>query len=295
MTYIGRFAPSPTGPLHFGSLFTAIASYLDAKANLGKWLLRIEDIDTPRVMPGATNQILSILDAYGLHWDGEVVYQHQQTAYYQQLLSQLKDKHRAYGCQCSRKEIAEIAHAGVEGPVYPGTCRQQTVSQVRAWRFAMEGAEISFEDQIQGTQHYDIAKSLGDFVLFRADGLVAYQLAVVADDHQAGVTHIVRGIDLIHSTPRQMQLQTALGFTTPMYSHLPIIVSSSGQKLSKQNLATPVTDENPLITWHQVLDLLNQAPPAISEFDSLSSLIDWAISHWNIEKIPKAGEIIERR
>ncbi|MGB9151240.1 MAG: tRNA glutamyl-Q(34) synthetase GluQRS, partial [Burkholderiales bacterium] len=237
--YRGRFAPSPTGPLHFGSLVAAVGSYLDAKAHGGEWLLRMEDLDTQRNMPGAADGILRTLEQFGFGWDGAVVYQSARKDLYLDALETLREKKLVYPCACSRKEIADSSLVGIEGPVYPGTCRDgmPVGRKVRAWRLRTSENIIKINDLIQGTNSQNIAREVGDFVLQRADRTIAYQLSVVIDDANQGITHVVRGADLLASTPRQVYLQRLLDLPTPHYLHLPVAVNERGEKLSKQTLA----------------------------------------------------------
>ena len=260
--YRGRFAPSPTGPLHAGSLAAALGSWLDAQKNGGKWLLRIEDLDTPRCIPGADQQIQGQLAACGLHWDEEITWQSQRQEGYQAALERLNALELLYPCTCSRQTIANtLAQQGIITPrnqemVYPGTCRPERLisyktdelnSNKAAWRIALpQYCEITFEDLALGTQTQNLNQQVGDFVLKRSDGLFTYQLAVVVDDALQGITHIVRGEDLLSNTGRQMHLQNVLGLPTPHYRHLPLVLDEHGEKLSKQTLATQIqtqTDE----------------------------------------------------
>jgi len=246
--YRGRFAPSPTGPLHLGSLTTALGSWLDARAHGGTWLVRIEDVDTPRTVTGADQLILDQLQACGLEWDEAPVWQSQRTTHYQNALEQLITIDRIYGCQCSRKQIEEVLQKeGVlikpnQELIYPGTCRERKVSiQNHALRIRLpHESQISFTDRRLGKQTQDLNMQVGDFVLRRADGLFTYQLAVVVDDHLQGITHIVRGADLLNNTARQIYLQHCLGYQTPSYLHLPLVTNDAGEKLSKQTKATAV-------------------------------------------------------
>ncbi|NPT57485.1 tRNA glutamyl-Q(34) synthetase GluQRS [Paraburkholderia elongata] len=255
MTYRGRFAPSPTGPLHFGSLVSALASWLDARAHGGAWLVRIEDIDGPRTVPGAAEDILSTLDRFGMHADEPPVWQSHRIARYQEALDQLKATGLVYPCGCTRKEIADSllhAHARNTTLAYPGTCRDGLHGKrARAWRLRVpdgDAAVITFEDRWQGTQTQNLATEVGDFVLRRADDQWAYQLAVVVDDADADITHIVRGADLMDSTARQIYLQRCLGVPTPEYLHVPVVTNDQGEKLSKQNGATALDNDKPLDT-----------------------------------------------
>ena len=232
--YVGRFAPSPTGPLHFGSLVAALASWLDARAAEGRWLVRIEDLDPPRAVPGAADEILRTLDRLGLGWDGPVLYQSRRSASYEAALESLD----TYWCGCTRREIADssIGRATDGAQIYPGTCRTGLApgKTPRALRLRTGGEEIAFTDRVQGPQRQILEREIGDFVLLRADGQFAYQLAVVVDDAEQGVTDVVRGADLLDSTPRQIFLQRLLGYPMPRYLHVPAAVNQAGEKLSKQ-------------------------------------------------------------
>jgi len=269
MTYRGRFAPSPTGPLHFGSLVSALASWLDARAHRGAWLVRVEDIDGPRTVPGAAEDILATLERFGMHADEPPVWQSTRMPRYQEALEQLKATGVIYPCGCTRKEIADSllnAHARNTTLAYPGTCRDGLHGKpARAWRLRVpdgDSAVITFEDRWQGKQTQNLATEVGDFVLKRADDQWAYQLAVVVDDADAGITHIVRGADLMDSTARQIYLQRCLGVPTPEYLHVPVVTNEAGEKLSKQNGATALDSEKPLealsaAARHLGLDLEN--------------------------------------
>lgn len=292
--HCGRFAPSPTGPLHFGSLVAAVASYCDARAAGGRWLLRIEDVDLPRVRPGAEESILRTLEAYGFRWDGAVVRQSERTALYRAALAALHDAGAVYPCVCSRRVLA-AAVVGASGErIYPGTCRAGLVAppppvSTLAWRLAIEpgdAARIAFSDRLQGPQAQDLAADVGDFVLLRADGLFAYQLAVVVDDAAQGVTHVVRGADLLTSTSRQIYLQRRLGHPTPSYLHVPVAIDAHGDKLSKQTRAAPLPGDAlpPLLAaWRfldQPLDDGSRRPASIAEF--------WQHAHasWTPSRLP---------
>ena len=249
--YTGRFAPSPTGPLHQGSLVAALASWLDARAHGGRWLLRIEDLDRPREAPGATHAIMDALARLGLTWDGEVLLQSDRDAAYRAAFERLESQGLVYPCACTRREIADSVatrreHAFGLELVYPGTCRAGLTPgrQARAWRVRVPDAAIEFEDAIGGRQCQNLAREVGDFVLLRADGQWAYQIAVVVDDAAQGVTHVVRGADLIDSTARQLHLIRALGMARPQYLHVPLVTDGQGRKLSKQTGATALCDEN---------------------------------------------------
>ena len=255
MNYIGRFAPSPSGALHMGSLVAALASFLDARAHDGVWLVRMEDLDAPRVVPGAAELILSQLRALGLRWDGEVLVQSDREAVYRTAFDTLAQQDLIYGCSCTRKEIADsvIQARGVlpTGEVpYPGICRHGLAPgrHARAWRVRVPEGVVQFHDRRMGEQVQDVACEVGDFVLRRADGLWAYQLAVVVDDAAQGVTDVVRGADLLSSTPRQQILQRMLGLPLTRYMHVPVVVNAEGQKLSKQTGATALETATPLTT-----------------------------------------------
>ena len=296
--YRGRFAPSPTGPLHFGSLVTAIASYLEAKHHHGIWLVRMEDLDIPRTVLGAADDILQTLDLFGLHSDEPVIYQSQRTDTYQAALQQLKESGVAYPCICTRKEIADSATHGIEGAIYPGTCRSGTTSfkQTRTWRvytnlpapLDQEGqkkikGKVEFDDALQSHIAQNLEQEIGDFVVKRADGLFAYQLAVVIDDEFQKVTNVVRGCDLLASTPRQIHLQHLLGLPTPHYMHLPIAVNLQGEKLSKQTLAPAVSGHNAAAILIMALEFLHQNPPTELRGNSIEEILSWATTHWQSE------------
>lgn len=280
--YRGRFAPSPTGSLHFGSLVAALGSYLDAKHHHGTWLVRMEDLDTPRCTPAAADDILRTLEVYGLCWDGAVSYQSQRGAAYAEALHELQAIGAVYPCCCTRKEIADSALQGIEGPVYPGTCRNSMAHQrsTPAWRTRTAGTTIRYTDALQGQLTQNLAEDIGDFVVKRADGLYAYQLAVVVDDAQQGITHIVRGADLLLSTPRQIHLQRLLGLPTPAYMHLPVVVNAAGEKLSKQTLASPLDKNKVTATLYDALIFLQQRPPAGLLASPPQEILGWAVAHW---------------
>jgi glutamyl-Q tRNA(Asp) synthetase len=285
---IGRFAPSPTGPLHFGSLVAAVASYCDARQRGGQWLLRIEDVDSTRTIKGASDDIMRTLAAYGFAWDGEVVYQSRRSALYEQVLEQLQARALVYACTCSRKEIADSSTMqGIEGAIYPGTCLRHAVAAdtAAAWRLKTQAAPISFSDLIQGRQQHALASAIGDFVLKRADGVFSYQLAVVVDDALQGVTHIVRGADLLNSTTRQIYLQQLLGYPTPQYAHIPLVTNGDGQKLSKQTLAQALPADNVKATLIAALLFLQQPLPDNVDRYAVDAIWQWAISHWRLPQI----------
>jgi len=285
--YRGRFAPSPTGPLHFGSLVAAVGSYLDAKHHRGTWLIRMEDLDTPRCVAGSADDILHTLNVFGLKSDEPVMLQSQRTAAYEVALQQLKESGAAYPCSCTRKEIADSGLHGIEGFVYPRTCRNGMAHQrsIPAWRVTTDTSAIEFNDALQGRLSQSLEMEIGDFVVKRADGLFAYQLAVVVDDAAQGITHVVRGADLLTSTPRQIHLQRLLGFHTPAYMHLPVAVNAAGEKLSKQTFAAPVDVSQPVATLIRVLDFLKQEPPNSLLDGDVKTVLDWAVAHWDTKKL----------
>jgi glutamyl-Q tRNA(Asp) synthetase len=291
-SYVGRFAPSPTGPLHLGSLYTALASYLDARARQGCWLLRIDDIDTPRNVPGAVDSILATLEAYGLHWDGEVYYESLHLDDYEQALSELQREGLLYPCTCSRKMLAELPG---RHDIYPGLCRNRTAipaNQPYALRIKSDSRDIGFEDRLQGAIGQNLAAEHGDFILKRKEGIVSYQLACIIDDHLQGVTHVVRGFDLVDSTPKQIYLLQLLGLPWPSYLHVPLIIDSQGYKLSKQTLAEAVTMRNTSAVMFQLLELLKQKPPVGLKEASCPEMLEWAVQHWNPEPLINTHAIL---
>ncbi|MEN9902498.1 MAG: glutamyl-Q tRNA(Asp) synthetase [Pseudomonadota bacterium] len=288
---IGRFAPSPTGPLHFGSLVAAVGSYLDAIVVKGQWLFRIEDVDTPRTVPGMAELQVNALAAYGFVWDGEVIHQSSRSACYQAALESLISAGSAYPCTCTRSQIASApgVRTGVDGTVYPGTCAHwapgDPVPEGAAWRFRVPQGITGFEDRICGAQQQDLQRDVGDFPLRRADGCFTYQLAVVVDDMAQGVTDVVRGADLLDSTPRQIALIHALGGVVPTYAHLPVVKNGEGEKLSKQTRAEaiPLAHEADRVAqiW-QALAFLGQSPPLPLKTTDQRILWAWAEANWNI-------------
>lgn len=284
MDYIGRFAPSPTGPLHYGSLVAALASYLDAKHANGKWLLRIEDLDPPRESRSAPDEILTQLSAFGLKWDEEVLFQSTRQGAYRTILEQLNDLGATYACACSRKSTPNI---------YPGTCRDLgilPVKQAHAIRVRVPDVTASTIDQHLGLQSWSLATEVGDFIIRRKDGLVAYQLAVVVDDIFQSITHIVRGIDLLDSTPRQLALYQLLGITPPRYLHIPILVDRTGVKLSKQSRAKPVPTGSPEMTLRLALGDLGQNTQ--DHCHNASQILTNAVNCWDRSRIPDHREIL---
>lgn len=279
--YIGRFAPSPTGPLHFGSLLAAVASYLDSRSNNGKWIIRMEDLDPPREMPNAKERILEALEVYQLYSDTPIVYQSDRYSLYQNALDQLIKKNLVFPCTCSRKQLNSL------NGIHFGNCHSDISSKETAfaWRFDCQSNgntdEASFEDALQGKFQQSLKQDIGDFVVKRKDLLWAYQLAMVVDDYEQGVTHVVRGIDLIDSTLRQNMLQRALNYPIPQYAHIPVACSDNGQKLSKQNLAPALDLQNPEVNLWRALSWLRQEPPKNLRHASVKEILDWGITHWN--------------
>ncbi len=291
--YIGRFAPSPTGALHFGSLVAAVGSFLEARAHGGRWLLRIEDVDTPRTVAGAAAGILATLARFGFEWDGEVVWQSQRTTAYEAALDALKAAGHAYPCACTRRELADQPLARDGSRRYPGTCRNGLPPgrEGRAWRVRADGT-IRFDDAVQGAQEVDLADDAGDYVVKRADGLFAYQLAVVVDDADAGVTHVVRGADLLDSTARQIHLLGLLGKPVPAYAHLPLATNAAGEKLSKQTLARAIDEHPPQAALLAALRFLGQNPPDALAGAALAELWQWAQAHWSLSAVPRRRQAV---
>jgi glutamyl-Q tRNA(Asp) synthetase len=304
--YIGRFAPSPTGSLHFGSLVAAVASYCDAKSNNGKWLLRMEDLDKPREVNGAADAILQQLEQFGFEWDDAIIYQSQRSEIYDDYLSHLKRNGFIYACTCSRKEIADSAiFNGIDGAIYPKTCYQKIQSNekhaaasridIGSQRINVDNAQkIAFVDAIQGDVAQTLQTDVGDFILKRKDGFYAYQLAVVVDDALQNITHIVRGADLLDSTPRQIYLQNLLDFDIPNYVHVPVATNIAGEKLSKQTLAQPIESGLASQLIFEALHFLGQNPPLELKNARLDKCGHWAISHWNLANVPKQEKIMMR-
>lgn len=285
----GRFAPSPTGPLHFGSLVAAVGSYCLARRAGGRWLVRIEDLDMPRVVPGAADEMLFTLEALGFCWDGEVVWQSRRQDDYLAALAQLRNKGLLYDCACSRKEIlASAPHPGEEGPIYPGTCRQGLLAGrlPRAVRIRVPDRRFGFMDGVFGQYEQNLAKDVGDFVLRRADGMTAYQLAVVVDDAASGVNQVVRGADLLGSTPRQIFLLESLDLPVPAYLHLPLALNADGSKISKRNgeSDSPLAGGGEIIK--RALEWLGQEVPAELRAAPPVELLVWGADCFDVGKIP---------
>jgi len=288
--YRGRFAPSPTGPLHFGSLVAAVGSYLDARAHGGQWLLRIEDIDAPRTMAGAADGILRTLESFGFEWDGEVLVQSRRLDLYHAALVRLQLDGEAYPCACSRSEIAAAGRQrSVDGGlIYPGTCRAGLAAGVaaRAWRLQVPDRELRFVDRVQGAARQNLQREVGDFVLLRADGQYAYQLAVVVDDAEQGVNAVVRGVDLLDSTARQIWLQQRLGLPTPSYAHLPVVVNAAGEKLSKQTQAAAVIPSGGSALLARASGFLGHPLPGELSGAAVAEFWRWAIANWSMTRVP---------
>lgn len=290
--YIGRFAPSPSGDLHFGSLITALGSYLQARAQQGTWLLRIEDIDPPREVPGSISRILHTLERYQLFWDGDVLYQSQRYDAYRAILDQLLAQGAAYCCHCSRKRTYQL------GGIYDGHCRlkQHSFSWLTsigqaALRLYQQYPVYGFTDQVRGYLVADRALAEEDFIIYRKDGLFAYNLAVVVDDHLQGISEIIRGADLIEPTVRQIALYHQLGWQPPTYLHLPLALNQDGNKFSKQNHAPSLSLDNPRQTLIHALTFLGQEPPEQWQDFTLTQLLNWAIAHWQTSHIPLHNHI----
>lgn len=292
-SYVGRFAPSPTGPLHLGSLVAALASWLDAHAAGGRWLLRMEDLDRPRCDQASADTILRQLEAYGLIWEGAVLYQSQRDDAYTAALDALKARGAVFACTCTRRQLALARRNAAGEPVYPGTCRLHPESPggPHAWRVRVANVSVRFEDRVHGVLQQDLAHEVGDFVVRRADGLFAYQLAVVVDDAFQGITHVVRGADLLWNTPRQIHLQRLLGLPTPAYAHVPLVTNAFGQKLSKQTLAPALPGRGRRAVLAQALAALGHPPPAELLGAPPAALLGWASAHWRIDRVP-TGPVI---
>jgi len=277
---IGRFAPSPTGPLHLGSLLTAVASWMAARADGGRWLLRIEDLDESRCLPGAADSILRTLEQHGLAWD-DLCYQHERLAFYHEALERLTQLGLTFPCTCSRSQLPEAG-------VYPGTCRDRSaISGEHALRLKVGDLSIEIDDSIQGKFAQHLGRDVGDFVIRRRDGIIAYQLAVVVDDAAQRITQVVRGADLLDNTPRQMLLFRLLGARPPRYSHVPVLADRTRHKLSKQTRATSVAGHSPNANLLLILDLLGHAPPPMLQGAQPREILDWGIAHWDISRIPR--------
>jgi len=284
--YIGRFAPSPSGPLHFGSVIAALGSYLQARSRDGQWLVRMEDIDIPRVQPGAADDILRTLEKLHLFWDGDVLYQSRRDAAYREAEIALEKENLLYPCACTRRDI--------RGQRYSGRCRNGLPPGKisRSVRVRTTNEPVSFADRVQGVQWQNLDIEIGDFIIRRADNITAYHLAVVVDDAWQGVTEIVRGSDLMDSTPRQIYLQELLGYPTPAYCHLPVAVNADGRKISKQNHAPGIRRNAPARVIHDALKFLGQEPDPALRDASIESIIDWGVKNWDPDRVPRHETII---
>lgn len=284
---VGRFAPSPSGPLHLGSLLTALASFLDARSRAGRWLLRIDDLDAPRSVPGSADQIRRALEHHGLFWDGVATQQSKHQSNYLDALAKLQEQKRLYRCSCTRKMV-------INRP-YPGTCSERNLPQSQPGsvrlRIPADLDRVEFIDELLGAQYDQLATSCGDFIVQRADGLISYQLAVVVDDAITGVNRVVRGADLLSSTPRQIVLQRLLQLPQPNYLHLPVVMNKTGTKLSKQAHAQALDAAHPSANLHLLLQLLHQAPPSRLQHESPAELLAWATQHWQSNALPQTPEL----
>jgi glutamyl-Q tRNA(Asp) synthetase len=297
LRYRGRFAPSPTGLLHHGSLLAALGSYLRARSLGGHWLLRIEDLDTPRVVAGAADTMLRTLEHFGFEWDGPVLWQSQRTARYASAIDALVAQDSVYPCSCSRRELAAAARVSDvdanDEPYYPGNCRNgpRRAGVALALRFRAADRDLSFTDGLQGACRHNVGREAGDFVVRRRDGLHAYQLAVVVDDAEQGITEVVRGCDLLSSTPRQLLLQEALGLRRPDYLHLPLLVEADGRKLAKSRHSVAVSAADASVQLHSVLSWLGQAPPAELAQAMPSEVLSWGIRNWDLTPLQGRREV----
>lgn len=287
-SYVGRFAPTPSGPLHLGSLLTALGSFLAARAAGGRWLLRIDDLDTPRVQPGAERRILRQLEAHGLHWDERPRRQSEHLDEYADALDRLRQDGLLYACVCTRAQLQQQAAPGWEEPVYSGHCRNLHLAETNAaLRVRVEGGTEQIEDRIRGTLSGEIDRDIGDFVLRRKDGQFAYQLACAVDEAAQSITDVVRGADLIPSTFKQAWLMRRLGVAVPRYAHLPLLADAGGLKLSKQNGATEIRTDQATRNMREALRLLGQALPSPSPTEDVAEILSWAIRHWSPARVPR--------
>lgn len=295
--YRGRFAPSPTGPLHFGSLITAVGSYLQAKHMHGEWLLRIDNIDPPREQKGATDDILKTLESFGFEWDTDVLYQNNRLQRYQEAVDALVKQHLAYPCSCSKRSILKETGQTDGEIVYPGLCRNGSLLKLEnsngvhnySIRLRCNREAIRFNDLLQGKQSINIEKQKGDFVIQRRDRHFSYHLASGIDDAEQGITEVVRGADLLNCTPCQIHVQQMLGLSSPQYCHLPIALNDEGQKLSKQSHAKAITAENSVVLLYEALKFLGQIPPLELIKASQEELWNWAKTHWRLDLVPKTN------
>lgn len=292
MGYVGRYAPSPSGPLHLGSLLAATASYVDARAHGGHWLLRIDDLDVARTVPGATEDIIATLSRFGFEWDDGIVYQSQRHGAHAESIAGLIDGGRAFRCACTRRE-QRGGLEGLEGPIYSGACRRGMPSgrRARSTRLRVDDVTVTCRDAFQGRYVQRLASDIGDFVLGRAEGHAAYQLATVVDDAWQGVTHVVRGADLLSSAPRQMYLAQMLGLTPPAYAHIPVLVDDQGRKLSKSTGALGLAEDALGPQLVRCLELLGQQPLATLASRPPRAILQWAIAHWSRDAVPRVSAL----
>lgn len=284
---VGRYAPSPTGPLHFGSLLAALASFCSARAQGGRWRLRVDDLDQPRVTAGADRAIIDTLAAFELNHDGPVMYQSRRIGAYTDAVARLRQVGQAFDCGCTRRE-ARSGAAGIEGPIYPGTCRNGLPAgrQTRSVRLHVDHDAIGTDDRFQGRYVQDLASDVGDFVIRRADGITAYQLATVVDDAAQGVTEVIRGADLLSSTPRQIWIQRCLDLPRPAYGHIPLAVNETGEKLGKRSGALALDGSARTARLVECLALLGQKPPARLRRQPVQGVIRWAVDNWRADAVP---------
>ena len=287
--YRGRFAPSPTGPLHFGSLIAAVGSYLQAKQQHGEWLVRIDDIDPPREKKGAATDILTTLEGFGFEWDSDVLYQSSKLQHYQEAVNNLIKQQLAYPCSCSKKSILKKTGQTEGEVVYPGFCRDKPLEKSSEYsvRLRCSSEHIHFDDTIQGKQAINLEKLKGDFVIQRRDHHFSYQLATGIDDAEQGITEVVRGADLLDCTACQLHVQRMLNLPSPHYCHLPVALNDVGQKLSKQSHATPIVTKNSVVLLYKALKFLGQKPPAHLMKANQEELWCWAKTHWRLDLVPK--------
>lgn len=285
---IGRFAPTPSGALHFGSLVTAVASYLDATQAGGEWLVRIDDLDAARIRAGAVNSILKTLEGFGLEWSRSVVFQSQRGELYEQALTRLIDTSHCYRCKCTRREVGESLQLGPDGPIYSGTCRAADHAEASryAWRLNTNGARVGFTDRVLGDVAGDLESYVGDFIVRRSDLVAGYHLASVVDDESMGVTAVVRGGDLVPSTLRQLFVSELLGYTVPNFAHVPTVVDEGGRKLSKSSNDMSIVAIAGGAAFHDALIVLGQDPPLDIRGEPARTVRDWGIRHWDISKVP---------
>ena len=292
-SYRGRFAPTPSGPLHFGSLIAATGSYLQAKSHHGEWLLRIDDIDPPREQKGAADGILKTLEGFGFEWDSEVLYQSTRTQRYQEAVDELIQQHVAYACSCSRKELLKNAEQTKSGTVYPGFCRTKllNITAETSTRLRCDNEPVRFKDLIQGNQSIDMENHIGDFILQRRDRLFSYHLASGIDDVEQKITEVIRGADLLNCTPCHIHVQRRLNLPSPDYHHLPLAVYETGQKFSKQTHASPIEVKHSVVLLYNTLKFLGQMPPIHLMDSTQKDIWEWAKTNWRLDLVPKKIQI----